>query len=289
MAYQAQQPPSTAGTGIVYSRPAPNLSSTAHTIPLARSPVPQYNNRAGQKKRSEQQQLSSTTRSPLSSYLKSSFKIGSTHGRIHFEADERVFHRSDVPQRAREAHEFITQLLHTNLLAPNQRHWDSSISSGPSIRGSHHCSWSTNTESFDDRLYHKLHSEHLVEQAKRRVDLIREGVDPDFDAHNMHDRWNVSTFIPEKRIRPLSATRVQPNPPKQQPKQYKHLPTDYKSLLKMQTELNLYMRELKASAAEQKEAEDDLQRRWASWLREQHIDGAPQHPQLEIKTQPDYE
>jgi hypothetical protein len=33
-------------------------------------------------------------------FLKAAFKIGSTHGRINFENEERVFHRSDVPEKA---------------------------------------------------------------------------------------------------------------------------------------------------------------------------------------------
>lgn len=214
-------------------------------------------------------------------YLHASFQIGSTHGRINFADDERVFHRSDVPAAARAAVDQVTALLRTGLLQRDGRPWNSSTTSGVAIRGSKCCSWETPADSFDDRYYHKLESETRVQAAKRRVDAIRCGHDPDWDPRNQNPRWNISTLPEEQMVTALSATKVDQQQQLQSPSNSQFLPEDYKSLLQQQRNLSLHYRSEKAAAAEQQAQRAALAESWASFARAAHVNGPPTQPQLE--------
>ena len=214
-----------------------------------------------------------------SEWLRPAFQIGSTHGRVSFQADERVFHRTDVPPAARAAHDQITALLRTNLLASQAsggRPWDASTQSGVAIRGSKHCSWESSAQRFDDRFYHAMESEARVEAARARIEDIRAGRDPDPQPQNIQtQRWNVSTFIEEKNIKPLSATKeaAASQQQQQQKRPISHLPADYESLLSQQRHFSLQQRALKTSQDASDAAAADLQASWDAWARSSHVNG----------------
>lgn len=255
----------------------------------ARAPLP-----TAQQQQKAQQSITKPTARALSAsmhapkgnhgdgaYLHASFQIGSTHGRVSFGADERVFHRSDVPPAARQAVEEVTALLRTGLLQRDGRPWNSSTTSGVAIRGSKCCSWETPADRFDDRYYHKLESETRVQAAKRRVDAIRCGHDPDWDPRNQNPRWNVSTLPEEQVVTALSATKIDQQQQLQSPSNSQFLPEDYKSLLQQQRNLSLHYRAERATAAEQQAERAALAESWASFARAAHVNGPPTQPQLE--------
>jgi hypothetical protein len=214
-----------------------------------------------------------------SRFLEASFRIGSRHGRVEFDEEERVFHRSDVPQKAREAQAFVQQFLQTNVLAKQHPVWDVSTSSGVAIRGSKHCSWETPLDTFDNRYYHKVQSDHLVGRAQHRIELIRKGIDPDEDHANVNPRWNVSTLVEDKGITALSSGKPGVSD-LQGRREIKHLPADHKTLIQLQTSENLHNRHLKVAAATLKEETEKLEASWNAWKRAEHVQGDPNLPPL---------
>ena len=239
---------------------------------------------------------SSTAAAGTAPFLTSSFQIGSIHGRVNFGTEERVFHRSDVPLPAREAHDAITRMLRTNLLDPQAKGWDFGTTSGVAIRGSKHCSWETEIDRFDDRFFHRLESDHRVQKAHNRIETIRAGMDPDFDGRNIQPRWNVSTFVEERPITALSAgtkpsagTNSAENAKgaEEEKRPIKFLPEDYKSLLAKQTNFSMDVRVNKEVAAQAARKDAELRAAWAEWDRAAHVDGSPSHPQLDRRFLPD--
>lgn len=267
--------------------------TAAAAAPLTRSAKPKASDL-----RASAASLSSTLPRPASDaspgasapFLTSSFQIGSINGRMNFGSEERVFHRSDVPLKAREAHAEITRLLRTNLLDPQAKGWDYGTTSGVAIRGSKHCSWETALDRFDDRFFHAMESDHRVAKAHRRIETIRAGMDPDFDGRNIQPRWNVSTFVEDRPVTALSAgTKSSAAAEEEKRAPIKFLPEDYKSLLAKQTNFSMDVRTNKEMAAEAARKDAELRASWAEWSRAAHVDGTPAHPQLDQRFKPDTE
>lgn len=105
--YKLAPPSATAATAKIrptaatMMKSAPSLSATM-TLPSRSAVAKKQVTRSLSPSASATSAANATTTSAAcpSSYLRSSFKIGSTHGRMNFDDDERVFHRSDAPQKA---------------------------------------------------------------------------------------------------------------------------------------------------------------------------------------------
>jgi hypothetical protein len=118
-----------------------------------------------------------------------------------------------------------------------------------------------------------------VNNAKRRVDLIRSGIDPDFDNANLHERWNVSTLVEENGPSALGS-KAGAAAELSHSRRIKHLPKDQKSLIALQTDLNLRTRAAKEVRAQEAAAEAALQASWNKWQMSEHVDGPPTLPLL---------
>jgi len=220
-------------------------------------------------------------------YLHASFKIGSTHGRIHFGSDERVFHRSDVPDKARAAHEEVQKFLQSDVLS-RQPAWNSTTLAGPIVNGSIQPGWVTAAERFDDRYYNQMESQHLIRKAQDRVEAIRRGIDPDEDGANLNPRWNVSSQVDYKPA-PMLGSSVGLLPADAPSRPIPYLPAQRKSLIRLQSDMTLRMRAAKAQEAANKELNERLAKEAQYWHESTHVDGRPTHPQLNKHFQPDYE
>ena len=129
-----------------------------------------------------------------------------------------------------------------------------------------------------------MESDYLVDKAKKRLEVIRAGEDPDFDQANINPRWNVSTLVEEDGITPLSSSSKKDFVShSNQSRPIKHLPADRKSLVTLQTEANLRVRHEKEAKAAESAVETSLNASWNAWRLSEHVNGSPTRPPLPME------
>jgi len=135
--------------------------------------------------------------------LKPKFQIGSIHGRTTYKMEEKVFHPSDVPEKAKEARKEVEVILKSNKLSKNKP-WDFETVAGPSKSGTKTMPW--DDDGWEDRHYESIETAYLVKKAKEKIQNIREGKVID-DPSAINGRWNVSTFVEPPKTMLLISTK----------------------------------------------------------------------------------
>lgn len=108
--------------------------------------------------------------------------------------------------RAKQARADIDKFLHNINLDPlsvSTSVWNNSTVGGKTINGKIEPSWTEEQTTVDNRKYAAMETQRLVEISQHRMYCIRNGIDYNTDPLALHDRWNVSTHVPEPPARSL--------------------------------------------------------------------------------------
>lgn len=152
--------------------------------------------------------------------LKAKFQIGSVHGRITYNMEDRVFHQSDLPERAVEARTEIKKLLRPDTMIRSDKLWNVSTH-GETYSNTAVAPWDQTREI--DRQFKKQEAEHRIKNKEDRLNLIRAGVDPDHDQRHIHKEWNQSVSIQPAYKTKFQQKNAKPVKPKLKPKETRSL------------------------------------------------------------------
>jgi hypothetical protein len=231
-------------------------------------------------------QAAPSTSDHPSEYLRSRFQIGSAQSqRVNFAQTERVFHRNDIPQAAREARKLVEESLYGSSEA-NKPVWNPGSASGTNIRGLRGASWDQSR--WDDKYYNALHSDFLVKTAQNRINMIREGRDPDADLLNIHEkRWDGSSKRDERVSEPqmrLSSTTYRPRDIYSSTasllsrmERHKKQPENHISLVQREKIFLHQERARKTAEFQQREANYKAESQWNELYRTNHWNSVPEH------------